>query len=161
MRDGLTGLYNHTAIKEDLIAKISSASRTVTCVAVAMIDLDNFKLVNDTYGHQMGDQVLRTLSHMLKQRLRKSDAVGRYGGEEFIVIFPNTTADVARMVLEKIRVAFSRVVHVSEHGEFKVGFSAGIADSRQTANPEELLTIADAALYKAKASGKNQVLLGE
>ena len=65
------------------------------------------------------------------------------------------------MVLEKIRVAFSRVVHVSEHGEFKVGFSAGIADSRQTANPDELLTVADAALYKAKANGKNQVLLGE
>lgn len=161
MRDGLTGLYNHTAIKEDLISKISSASRTVTCVAVAMIDLDNFKQVNDTYGHQMGDQVLRTLSHMLKQRLRKSDAVGRYGGEEFIVIFPNTTADVARMVLEKIRLAFSRVVHVSEHGEFKVGFSAGIADSRQTTNPDELLTVADAALYRAKANGKNQVVLGE
>lgn len=160
MRDGLTGLFNHTAIKEDLIAKISSASRTVTCVAVAMIDLDNFKVVNDTYGHQMGDQVLRTLSHLLKQRLRKSDAVGRYGGEEFVVIFPNTTAEVARSVLEKVRVSFNRVVHVSEQGEFKVGFSAGVVDSRQTLNPDELLASADTVMYRAKASGKNKILLG-
>ena len=135
MRDGLTGLYNHSAIKEDLIAKMSSASRNVTCVSVAMLDLDNFKRVNDTYGHQTGDQVLRTLSHLLRQRLRKSDVVGRYGGEEFIVIFPNTTAEVASAVLEKVRLAFFHIHHSSEQGEFCVGFSAGIADSRQTTSP--------------------------
>ncbi|MBR7801283.1 diguanylate cyclase [Undibacterium fentianense] len=161
MRDGLTGLYNHTAIKEDLIAKMSSASRSVTCVAVAMLDLDDFKKVNDTYGHQIGDQVLRTLSHLLRQRLRKSDVVGRYGGEEFIVIFPNTTADVARMVLDKIRMMFATIHHMAEQGEFCVGFSAGIADSRQSTNPDDLLTIADAALYRAKHSGKNQIILGD
>ena len=160
MRDGLTGLYNHTAIKEDLIAKMSSASRSVTCVAVAMLDLDDFKKVNDTYGHQIGDQVLRTLSHLLKQRLRKSDVVGRYGGEEFIIIFPNTSSDVACMVLDKVRQAFCKIHHVAEQGEFCVGFSAGIADSRQTTSPDDLLTIADAALYRAKHSGKNQIVLG-
>ncbi|MFZ6801509.1 diguanylate cyclase [Undibacterium sp. Di24W] len=160
MRDGLTGLYNHTAIKEDLIAKVSSATRDVTSVSVAMLDLDDFKKVNDTYGHQIGDQVLRTLSHLLRQRLRKSDVVGRYGGEEFVVIFPNTTADIARQVLEKIRVAFNKIMHVSGQGEFSVGFSAGVADSRQTMNPDDLLLIADAALYRAKHSGKNQVLEG-
>jgi len=160
MRDGLTGLYNHTAIKEDLIAKMSSASRDVTSVSVAMLDLDNFKKVNDTYGHQIGDQVLRTLSHLLRQRLRKSDVVGRYGGEEFVVIFPNTTAEVARLVLEKIRIAFNKILHVAEQAEFSVGFSAGVADSRQTMNPDDLLVIADAALYRAKHAGKNQVVLG-
>ena len=122
MRDGLTGLFNHTAIKEDLIAKISSASRKSPAWPWPAIDLDNFKMVNDTHGHQMGDQVLRTLSHMLKQRLRKSDAVGRYGGEEFIVIFPNTTADVARMVLDKNSCSFLVACARFEHGEFKVGF---------------------------------------
>jgi diguanylate cyclase (GGDEF)-like protein len=161
MRDGLTGLYNHSAIKEDLIAKMSSASRNVTCVSVAMLDLDNFKRVNDTYGHQTGDQVLRTLSHLLRQRLRKSDVVGRYGGEEFIVIFPNTTAEVASAVLEKVRLAFFHIHHSSEQGEFCVGFSAGIADSRQTTNPDDLLAIADAALYRAKHSGKNKIVLGD
>ncbi|MBR7746451.1 diguanylate cyclase [Undibacterium baiyunense] len=161
MRDGLTGLYNHSAIKEDLIAKMSSASRNVTCVSVAMLDLDNFKKVNDTYGHQIGDQVLRTLSHLLRQRLRKSDVVGRYGGEEFIVIFPNTTADVAYAVLEKVRLAFNHLHHSSEQGEFCVGFSAGIADSRQTTSPDDLLAIADAALYRAKHSGKNKIVLGD
>jgi diguanylate cyclase (GGDEF)-like protein len=161
MRDGLTGLYNHTAIKEDLIAKMSSASRNVTCVSVAMLDLDNFKKVNDTYGHQIGDQVLRTLSHMLRQRLRKSDVVGRYGGEEFVVIFPNTSADVARTVLEKIRVAFNKIMHATERGEFAVSFSAGVADTRQTMNSDDLMAIADAALYRAKHSGKNQIVLGD
>jgi diguanylate cyclase (GGDEF)-like protein len=161
MRDGLTGLFNHTAIKEDLIAKMSSASRSVTCVAVAMLDLDNFKKVNDTYGHQIGDQVLRTLSHLLRQRLRKSDVVGRYGGEEFIIIFPNTTSDVARMVLDKVRIAFGNIHHAAEQGEFCVGFSAGIADSRQTISPDDLLAIADAALYRAKHSGKNRIVLGD
>lgn len=160
MRDGLTGLYNHTAIKEDLIAKMSSASRNVSRVSVAMLDLDNFKKVNDTYGHQIGDQVLRTLSHLLRQRLRKSDVVGRYGGEEFVVIFPNTTAEVARSVMEKIRVAFNKIMHVAEQGEFSVGFSAGVADSNQSMNADDLLVIADAALYRAKHSGKNQIVLG-
>ncbi|MBC3875772.1 diguanylate cyclase [Undibacterium flavidum] len=161
MRDGLTGLFNHSAIKEDLIAKMSSASRSVSAVSVAMIDLDNFKLVNDTYGHQIGDQVLRTLSHLLKQRLRKSDVVGRYGGEEFIVIFPNTTAEGAKIVLDKVRLAFYQIHHIAEKGEFCVGFSAGIADSRQTTSPDDLLSIADAALYRAKHSGKNQIVLGD
>lgn len=161
MRDGLTGLYNHSAIKEDLIAKMSSASRGVTAVSVAMLDLDNFKKVNDTYGHQVGDQVLRTLSHLLKQRLRKSDVVGRYGGEEFIVIFPNTTAEVAKIVLDKVRLAFNQIHHFAEQGEFCVGFSAGIADSRQTTSPDDLISIADAALYRAKHSGKNQIVLGD
>lgn len=161
MRDGLTGLYNHSAIKEDLIAKMSSASRNVTCVSVAMLDLDNFKKVNDTYGHQIGDQVLRTLSHLLRQRLRKSDVVGRYGGEEFIVIFPNTTAEVACAVLDKVRSAFHHIHHSSEQGEFCVGFSAGIADSRQTTSPDDLIAIADAALYRAKHSGKNKIVLGD
>lgn len=161
MRDGLTGLYNHTAIKEDLISKMSSASRDVTNVSVAMLDLDNFKKVNDTYGHQIGDQVLRTLSHLLRQRLRKSDVVGRYGGEEFVVIFPNTSAEVARAVLEKIRVAFNKILHVAEQEEFSVGFSGGVADSSQSMNAEDLLAIADAALYRAKHSGKNQIVLGD
>jgi diguanylate cyclase (GGDEF)-like protein len=160
MRDGLTGLYNHSAIKEDLITKLSSASRGVTAVSVAMIDLDDFKSVNDTYGHQIGDHVLRTLSHLLKKRLRKSDVVGRYGGEEFIIIFPNTTADVAKAVLDKVRIAFHQIHHIAEQGEFCAGFSAGIADSRQTSSSDDLLSIADAALYRAKCSGKNQIMLG-
>ncbi|MDO8702139.1 MAG: diguanylate cyclase [Undibacterium sp.] len=159
MRDGLTGLYNHTAIKEELTAEISIAGRNNSPLALAMIDLDNFKRVNDTYGHPVGDQVLRTLSLLLKQRLRRSDVIGRYGGEEFVVIFPGTTANVARKVLDQVRQAFFKIQQFSEQGEFSVSFSAGIAELTQTQDTDELFDSADAALYSAKHSGKNCIVL--
>ncbi|MBR7784473.1 GGDEF domain-containing protein, partial [Undibacterium luofuense] len=109
MRDGLTGLLNHTAIKEQLEAEVLQAHRNGAPLALAMIDLDNFKKINDSYGHATGDQVLRTLARILRQRLRRTDIVGRYGGEEFAVIFPDTTASTARRVLDKVRQAFSKV----------------------------------------------------
>jgi diguanylate cyclase (GGDEF)-like protein len=159
MRDGLTGLYNHTAIKEELSAEISIAGRSNTPLALAMIDLDNFKHVNDMYGHPVGDQVLRTLSLLLRQRLRRSDVVGRYGGEEFVVIFPGTTAATANKVLEKIRQAFFKIQQFSEKGDFSVSFSAGIADLTLTQDADELFDSADAALYAAKHGGKNCIVL--
>ncbi|MDO8652353.1 MAG: diguanylate cyclase [Undibacterium sp.] len=159
MRDGLTGLYNHTAIKEELVAEISIAGRKSTDLALAMIDLDNFKNVNDTYGHPVGDQVLRTLSRLLRQRLRRSDVIGRYGGEEFVVIFPGITAVTARKVLDEIRVAFKKLQQYSDQGEFSVSFSAGIADLGSTVDADELFDAADTALYSAKHSGKNCIVL--
>ena len=159
MRDGLTGLYNHTAIKEELVAEMSIAGRKSTDLALAMIDLDNFKNVNDTYGHPVGDQVLRTLSRLLRQRLRRSDVIGRYGGEEFVVIFPGITAVTARKVLDEIRVAFKKLQQYSDQGEFSVSFSAGIADLRSTVDADELFDAADTALYSAKHSGKNCIVL--
>ena len=161
MRDGLTSLYNHTAIKEELIAEISIADRSNTSLSLAMIDLDNFKHVNDTYGHPVGDQVLRTLSLLLRQRLRRSDVVGRYGGEEFVVIFPGTTAATAHKVLEKIRQAFFKIQQFSQKGDFSVSFSAGIADLTQAQDADELFDTADAALYAAKHGGKNCIVLAD
>ncbi len=159
MRDGLTGLYNHTAIKEELIAEISIAGRNRADLSLAMIDLDNFKSVNDTYGHPVGDQVLRTLSLLLKQRLRRSDVVGRYGGEEFAVIFPGTSAVTARRVLNEVRIAFNKLQQYSDQEEFLVSFSAGIADLGSTVDADELFDAADTALYRAKHSGKNCIVL--
>ncbi|MFZ6748574.1 diguanylate cyclase [Undibacterium sp. Ren11W] len=161
MRDGLTGLYNHTAIKEELIAEVSMAVRNKTPLAVAMLDLDNFKLVNDNYGHPVGDQVLRTLSRLLRQRLRRSDVVGRYGGEEFIVIFPATSATSAMTVLDEVRIAFAKLQQFSDQGEFAVTFSAGISDLSRAADVNALIENADAALYMAKKSGKNRIVLGQ
>ena len=159
MRDGLTGLYNHTAIKEELTAEISSASRNNTPLSLAMIDLDNFKQVNDTYGHPVGDQVLRSLSLVLKQRLRRNDVIGRYGGEEFVIIFPGTTAAIASKVLDQIRQTFSTLYQHSEQGEFAVSFSAGIAEMAPNQDLDVLFDRADAALYSAKHSGKNCIVL--
>lgn len=160
-RDGLTGLYNHTAIKEELLAEIAIAGRNRVPLALAMIDLDDFKHVNDTYGHPVGDQVLRTLSGLLKQRLRRGDVIGRYSGEKFIVIFPATTAQVAKKVLEQIRVAFKKIKQFSESGVFSVTFSAGIADLEPTTNLDELIETADSALYLAKHEGKNCIVVTE
>lgn len=161
MRDGLTGLYNHTAIKEELMAEIAIAGRNHTPLALAMLDLDNFKNVNDSYGHPVGDQVLRTLSRLLRQRLRRSDVVGRYGGEEFAVIFPGTNAATAGKVLDQVRQVFCKIQQFSESGDFSVSFSAGIADLAPTSNVDELFDTADAALYSAKHSGKNCIVLAE
>ncbi|MET3119704.1 diguanylate cyclase (GGDEF)-like protein [Undibacterium sp. GrIS 1.8] len=161
MRDGLTGLYNHTAIKEELGAEISIASRNRAPLALAMIDLDNFKHVNDTYGHPVGDQVLRTLSRLLRQRLRRSDIVGRYGGEEFVIIFPGTSAIVARRVLDQIRIAFGKIDQHAEQGDFAVTFSAGVADLELTTDADELFDVVDAALYRAKQGGRNQIELAK
>ncbi|MFZ6757773.1 diguanylate cyclase [Undibacterium sp. Ji50W] len=157
MRDGLTGLYNHTAIKEQLASEISQASRNGAPLALAMIDLDHFKEINDTYGHPAGDQVLRTLARLLRQRLRRSDLVGRYGGEEFAVIFPDTTATMARKVLDQVRVAFAKIQHHCENGHFSVSFSGGVADLESTIDAAELIDAADAAMYVSKQSGRNRI----
>lgn len=159
MRDGLTGLYNHTAIKEQLATEISMAGRNSSSLALAMIDLDFFKNINDTYGHSVGDQVLRTLARLLRQRLRRSDIVGRYGGEEFAVIFPGTSATTARKVLDQVRLAFNKIEHHSEQGNFAVSFSAGVADMELTINADELFNVADAAMYQSKQEGRNRITL--
>lgn len=157
MRDGLTGLYNHTAIKEQLAAEMSQAGRTGSPLALAMIDLDHFKTVNDNYGHPAGDQVLRTLARLLRQRLRRSDIVGRYGGEEFAVIFPDTTATVARRVLDQVRVAFAKIQQHCEGGHFSVTFSGGVADLESSLDADQLFDVADAAMYASKQGGRNRI----
>ncbi|MBC3861834.1 diguanylate cyclase [Undibacterium jejuense] len=159
MRDGLTSLLNHTAIKEQLASEILQAGRNGSHLALAMIDLDYFKQVNDNYGHATGDQVLRTLARLLRQRLRRSDIVGRYGGEEFAIIFPDTTASTARKVLDQVRVAFAKIRQHSEDVEFSVTFSGGVADLAATTDADQLFDVADSAMYVSKQSGRNRITL--
>lgn len=158
MRDGLTGLYNHSATKEHLMREISRATRSETPLALAMIDLDFFKKVNDTYGHPVGDQVIRALSRLLQQRLRRGDIIGRYGGEEFVAILPGTTASAAAGVLEQIREVFSKIRHRAEEREFTSSFSAGVAELTPDQDNDALFRAADSALYEAKHKGRNCVV---
>ncbi|QKQ26703.1 diguanylate cyclase [Candidatus Reidiella endopervernicosa] len=116
LRDSLTGLYNHTTIKEQLKNALHRAERHDGVVSFAMIDIDNFKSVNDTYGHPVGDRVIKSLSRLLQQRMRRSDLVGRYGGEEFAVILPNTDKQTAVRVLDSVREVFSKMQHSAEQG---------------------------------------------
>lgn len=159
LRDGLTGLYNHSATKEHLMREVARSKREGMPLALAMVDIDLFKSVNDTYGHPVGDQVIRAMARLLQHRLRNSDIVGRYGGEEFAVILPATTAEAGKQVIDKVREVFKEIRHKAEDGEFTVTFSAGIADLSNADDGANLIRIADAALYRAKKNGRNRIEL--
>ncbi|MBC7413969.1 MAG: diguanylate cyclase [Herminiimonas sp.] len=158
LRDSLTGLYNHAAIKEYLVQEMSVIERHTVPLSMAMIDLDFFKKVNDTYGHPMGDQVIRTLSRLLQQRLRRGDIIGRYGGEEFVVVMPATTLEAAVAVLSDIGAVFAQIRHYADNIGFSVTFSAGVAEAYGHSDAKSLLASADAALYEAKDAGRNRIV---
>lgn len=155
-RDSLTGLYNRSTCEDHLELAAMRARRLGGCMAFAMIDIDIFKEINDTYGHPTGDRVIVTLARLLQQRLRKTDIVGRFGGEEFAVVLPDTNLDAAREVLDSIRQSFSLVRHAYADGEFSVTFSCGIAAYPAT-GISTLCEEADKALYRAKEKGRNRV----
>ncbi len=160
-RDSLTGLLNHTNILRNLEREMSVASRTQAPVAFAMIDIDHFKSVNDTYGHSVGDQVILRVTHLIRNRLRRVDYVGRYGGEEFAVVMPNTDADAAQEVMNKLREAARELEHKADQKTFHVTFSCGVATYPQYKTPLEVAEAADQALYKAKHAGRNQVMIAD
>lgn len=158
LTDNLTGLLNHTYTKEQLNKELARAVRRETALAFAMVDLDNFKAVNDTYGHPAGDRVIKTLARLFKQRLRRSDYVGRYGGEEFAVIMPESTANDAKRTVEEIRVTFRRISQIALNGTFRASFSAGIAAFPEIDEATALMYWADQALYAAKQAGRDRVV---
>ncbi len=157
VRDNLTGLYNHSFIHQQLDSQLNLATRTNTCLCVVMIDLDDFKKINDMHGHQVGDQVLRSLSLMMRTRLRSSDIVGRYGGEEFLIILPNTLLKSASFLIDELRVQFSKLVFSLSTASFQTTFSAGIAGYPEYDTTSELIQAADKKLYQSKNTGKNRV----
>lgn len=162
-KDSLTGLLKHANIKETITLELSRAQRSGKPLSVAMIDIDHFKSVNDTYGHAVGDRVIKAVAHLLKQRLRKGDAIGRYGGEEFVAILPECDQETAQQVLDDIRERFSTLRFHHEEREFTCTLSAGIACNAQHpgASSDGLLIAADDALYVAKHGGRNQVCVAD
>ena len=159
--DGLTGLLNHTAAKSQLktmAATLASAPAPGKSLTVAMIDIDHFKSINDTYGHPVGDQVIRGLAWLLKGRLRTSDLIGRYGGEEFLVALPDVGADKAREVIDRIREDFASLPHAHPTGALYASFSAGVASYPDFDTGENLTEAADYALLEAKRRGRNRVV---
>lgn len=155
--DSLTGLLNHTSSKQRVATAIAAATVDNTALCVVMLDIDHFKKVNDSFGHPMGDQVIRSMAWLLKQRLRKTDVVGRYGGEEFLVILPSTNLEQAYQLLDAIRLDFSMIRHLAQDVSFACTFSAGIAQWSAGMTAEELVKQADEVLYQAKHGGRNQV----
>lgn len=156
--DSLTGLLNHTSSKQRLDAALATASEVDESVAVAMIDIDHFKKVNDSYGHPVGDQIIRSLAWLLKQRLRKTDIIGRYGGEEFLVGLPGANAEQAFRILDQIRHDFGQIKHPFNDRWFNTTFSSGVAHFPSIAGGEALVKEADEALYEAKRAGRDRVV---
>ena len=154
--DGLTGLFNHTHTLQLLEDARSRARRSGTPLSFAMLDIDFFKKVNDTYGHPMGDRVIKSLALFLKQRLRKTDHIGRYGGEEFAVVLPDTDAATALKVLDEIRQRFAEISYPAQPMDLSCTFSCGIAELHDGVDSKALSKRADEALYEAKHSGRNR-----
>ncbi|MBI9104350.1 MAG: diguanylate cyclase [Spirochaetales bacterium] len=157
-RDSLTGLLNHSNLKEHLTREFNLASRTGNEFCFAMLDLDHFKLVNDTYGHTAGDQILKGLARLLEDRLRTTDIIGRYGGEEFGIVLESTSLEHGMRILNDLRELFGRIHQNYNNMDFFVTFSAGIAKSSDAMNSDDLISLADKALYTAKERGRNQVV---
>lgn len=159
LRDPLTGLYNRRYMEDALERYVSLAERSGTATSVVMIDLDNFKRLNDTSGHAKGDAVLRDVAAQLVGALRPSDVVSRYGGEELLVILPNCGLDDAMHKAEMMR---ERVASLSEVHGVPISASFGVATMPETSTSSiDVIPMADAALYAAKQAGKNCVMAAE
>ena len=159
-RDSLTGLLNHGRFKDRILAEVDRSGRTGAPISVCLIDIDHFKEVNDRFGHPMGDQVIRTLAHLLVGGLRKTDVVARYGGEEFGILLLDTSGPDALPVIEKLRRRFAEFTFGSGASSFAVTFSAGICEGWRECSADRLIGTADEALYVAKNNGRNRVVLG-
>jgi diguanylate cyclase (GGDEF)-like protein len=156
MIDGLTGLWNRTYFDQQLAAMLSLARRSGTPISVVMIDLDHFKSINDRYGHLTGDEALRVAAACIQATCRIEDIVCRFGGEEFAVIVPNTSADRAQIMAERLRKAIEKLA-LSHRGMLvPLTASFGIADVA-TAGDKDIVRSADAALYTAKQTGRNSI----
>jgi diguanylate cyclase (GGDEF)-like protein len=154
-RDSLTGLFNHTHILKALDEQVKVAQRKNTLLCFVMVDIDHFKQVNDNHGHPVGDDVIRNLALFLSQRLRKTDFIGRYGGEEFAIVLPNAGIEDAEKIMDEIRNNFSHLLH-GGLAAISSTFSCGIA-LHQGQSSNELIELADQAMYLAKRDGRNCV----
>jgi two-component system cell cycle response regulator len=154
LTDGLTGLANHKHIFDQLDIEIDKVARYGNDLSIIMLDLDRFKKMNDTYGHQFGDVILKKVSEIIKDSIRHVDYAGRYGGEEFMLVLPQTNLETARKVAERIRERVTRIK--ANRKDFSVTTSGGVAQYKGE-SAKEFIKHADNLLYLAKESGRNNI----
>lgn len=158
MKDSLTGLYNHALLTDSLERELRKAIRTNGRVAYAMLDIDFFKAINDTYGHEAGNRVLKEIASILSRNIRRENIVGRYGGEEFGLILPDVSGEQAYQLCERIRKTVEDFLFDLGPLSVKVTVSIGVCiSSSDMKDKQELIQMADQMLYAAKAKGRNRV----
>jgi diguanylate cyclase len=155
--DALTGALNRRGLDQVLTREVARAQRSRTKLSVAMLDLDHFKQINDGFGHEAGDQMLMHFTELIRSVMRKSDALVRYGGEEFTLILPETDSRGARLVLGRLRQLLAKSPYVYGERAIEATFSAGIATREEEENGHALLRRADEAMYAAKAEGRDTI----
>lgn len=158
LTDGLTDVNNRKSFDKDLQVEVSESSRHNTNLSLAMLDIDYFKRVNDIYGHQAGDYVLKTFAKKIKEVKRREDVIYRYGGEEFALIIPHAEVEQAELFAERIRDAIENTTFEYHGQKIPVTVSIGLAQYKQGENEEQLLSKSDQALYQAKETGRNKVV---
>ncbi|ADC89315.1 diguanylate cyclase [Thermocrinis albus DSM 14484] len=159
IKDPLTGLYSRQYLEDYLNKEMSRVKRHKLVISLLFIDLDDFKWVNDTYGHMVGDVVLKSFASLLKENLRSGDIPVRYGGDEFVVILPHTSAEGAMVVAERIRRAVENHVFEAHNVSIKLTVSIGVTPLKEEDDVTSFLERADRAMYCAKREGKNRVVL--
>jgi two-component system, cell cycle response regulator len=156
--DSLTGALNRRPIYEVLSHEFSRARRKTSSFSICLCDIDFFKQINDKHGHLAGDDVLKGLVRTLQSNIRDYDMVGRYGGEEFLVIAPNPHEVQDNLLFERLRSVVADAKFPTQTGNISVTISAGVARFREETSIDELIAVADEALYGAKAGGRNRVV---
>ncbi len=158
-KDGLTNLYNHRYLQEQLLKEIDRAKRYNLSLSFLLFDIDHFKHFNDTYGHQTGDVILKTLGNILNKTFRENDMAARYGGEEFAVILIHTDLGTARETAERLRKTVEAYRFEVDQNHFQITISLGVAcfPHETISTAKDLVEYADKALYKAKRAGRNRV----
>jgi len=159
--DVLTGLYNRRRFHDVLSTEYERAKRYAVPFSLVMLDIDYFKKVNDTYGHSVGDVVLREVATILKNSIREIDTAARYGGEEFVVVLPNTEKENAQIFAERIRQAIERHAFSGVNKNITVSIGIGGMPDAKVEDEDKLIRCADFALYRAKQSGRNRTVMAE
>lgn len=158
--DGLTGIYNHRHFFHLAHREVDRSMRYGRPLAIIMLDIDRFKMINDTHGHLVGNQVLREVAHLCAQQLRDVDIIARYGGEEFAVLLPNTTAAGARLVAGRLHESVENLRVLADDVIVQMTISLGVVQiGPDCGTLDNLLRCADQALYQAKVAGRNQVFM--
>lgn len=159
--DHLTGILNRRGLDSAFEREASRSDRHQVSLCFALLDIDNFKQLNDTHGHKVGDDALVYLVESIKETTRPEDIVSRYGGEEFVILLPNTHIDEAVQVLSRIRRNLTKKFFLNENKRILITFSAGVAQFQTGESQEDVFKRADEALYRAKKGGKNQIVMAE